>query len=92
MSNVYTISVPTTHTCDSVSVPYYPRPAPEPGASDSAARRAAQRAGYIARKSRGRESLDNFGGFMIIDPATSVVAAGFRFDLSARDVIDWCRS
>ena len=60
--------------------------------SDSAARRAARRAGYVARKSRrGKYSCDNFGDFMIVDPDTNAVVAGARFELTAADVVELCR-
>jgi hypothetical protein len=60
--------------------------------SDSAARRAARRAGYIARKSRRRKyTCDNFGDFMILDPYRNCVVAGASYELSAADVVEWCR-
>ena len=60
--------------------------------SDSTARRAARRAGYVARKSRRRKySCDNFGDFMIVDPDTNAVVAGACFELTAPDVVEWCR-
>ena len=61
-------------------------------AAEARARRAAQSAGYVARKSRSRrDSPDNQGGFMIVDPSTNFPAAGFKYDMSAEDVIDWCK-
>jgi hypothetical protein len=61
-------------------------------AMEARARRAARSAGYVARKSRWRrDSLDNQGGFMIVDPDTSFLVAGARYDLSAEQVIDWCK-
>jgi hypothetical protein len=55
------------------------------------ARRAARRTGLIARKSRRRaNSLDNLGGFMLVDPMTNFVVDGSRYDLSAEYVIDYC--
>jgi hypothetical protein len=60
-------------------------------ALESRARRAAKRAGYVARKSRWRrDSIDNYGGFQIIDAHRNFVVAGTRYDLSAQDVIDLC--
>ena len=60
-------------------------------ALEQRARRAAQRCGLVARKSRWRvDSLDNLGGFMIVDPERNFALAGFRFDLSAEGVIDYC--
>jgi hypothetical protein len=61
--------------------------------SDSAARRAARRAGFIARKSRWRKySIDNHGDFMIVDPETNGAVAGSRYDLTADEVVEWCRA
>jgi hypothetical protein len=60
-------------------------------AREARARRAARRAGLIARKSR-LNSIDNFGEFMLVDPSTNFAVAGSRFDLSAEDVIEICRA
>ena len=58
---------------------------------DSKARRCARRAGLVARKSRWRrDSLDNFGDYALIDPETGFPVAGFRFDMSAAEVIEYC--
>jgi hypothetical protein len=44
---------------------------------DAQARRAAKRAGYIAKRSRWRrDSIDNHGGFMLIDAHTNDVGRG----------------
>ena len=60
-------------------------------AADSRARRAAKRAGLVARKSRWRsDTVDNMGGFMLIEPRTKTVVDGSRFNLSADDVIERC--
>lgn len=46
------------------------------------ARRSARRSGLEARKSRWRAgSIDNLGGFMLVDPMRNWVVAGSRFDL-----------
>lgn len=56
------------------------------------ARRAARRIGLHAKKSRWRHSTsDNLGGFMLIDLARNTTVAGLRFDLSAEDVLDYCK-
>jgi hypothetical protein len=56
-------------------------------ALDHRARRAAERVGLFVRKSRWRrDSVDNHGGYMILDPYKGVVA-GARFDMTADDVI-----
>jgi hypothetical protein len=61
-------------------------------ALDARARRAAQRAGLVARKSRWRaNSIDNYGGFMLVDPYNNVVVDGSRYDLTAEYVIDYCK-
>jgi len=55
------------------------------------ARRMANRIGLVARKSRcGIGSVDNHGGFMLVDQLLNSVEAGDRFDLSADDVIKHC--
>jgi hypothetical protein len=66
-------------------------PDSENGALESRARRAAARAGLKARKSRWRQgSIDNLGGFQLIDPIRNSIVLGERFDLSAVDVIEYC--
>jgi hypothetical protein len=55
------------------------------------ARRVAKRAGLVARKSRWRaHSLDNFGGFQIVEPYFNCIEEGMRFDMSAEEVIKYC--
>jgi hypothetical protein len=62
------------------------------GALEARARRAARRIGLVARKSRWRwGSIDNYGGFQILNPFTNFILEGVRFNLSAQDVIDYCR-
>ncbi len=57
------------------------------------ARRAAKRAGFVAKKSRWRaHSVDNLGGFQIVQPYFNSVQAGVRFDMTAEEVIDYCRN
>ena len=59
---------------------------------DAAARRAAKRAGLIAKKSRRHlGSFNNQGGFRLIEPRTNAVVDGSRFELDADDVIRICR-
>lgn len=59
-------------------------------ALDARARRAARRCGLMARKSRWRAgSVDNFGGYMLIDQSNRIVA-GIRFDMSAEEVVAYC--
>jgi hypothetical protein len=60
-------------------------------ALDQRVRRAARRVGLLARKSRWRAgSIDNLGGFMLVDPMTNFVVDGSRYDLSAEYVIGYC--
>lgn len=54
------------------------------------ARRAARRVGLLARKSRSQETIDNRGGFMLVDPNHNRIIGGERFDLTAEAVIDFC--
>jgi hypothetical protein len=59
---------------------------------DTQARRAAERVGLLARRSRWRaNTADNLGGFMVLDPKHNTVVHGARFDLTAQQVIDLCR-
>jgi hypothetical protein len=61
-------------------------------ALDACARRAARRVGLMARKSRCRaNSIDNFGGFMLVDPTFNGVVAGSRFDMSAGEIVEFCQ-
>jgi hypothetical protein len=60
-------------------------------ALEQRARRAARHVGLVARKSRWRaNSADNYGGFMLVDVSTNFVVYGFKFDLSAEEVLDYC--
>jgi hypothetical protein len=46
----------------------------------------------MARKSRWRiGSLDNCGEFMLIDPRTNCPVDGYRYDMTAEEVIEYCR-
>ena len=42
--------------------------------------------GFMLRKSRARESIDNFGGYMILCGYNGHVVQGSRFELSLDDV------
>jgi hypothetical protein len=56
------------------------------------ARRAAERVGLPAIKTRWRAgSIDNWRGFQLVDPYFNRVEAGVRFDLSAEEVIAFCK-
>jgi hypothetical protein len=56
------------------------------------ARRAAQRAGFVARKSRRYSPPNEFGGYMIIDPASNFPVNGFQYELTADDVLTLCNT
>ena len=49
-------------------------------------RRKAGRLGYSLRRSRKQLSVDNDGGYMLVDIESNSVAAGSRFELSLDDV------
>ena len=60
-------------------------------ALEARARRAARRCGLTARKSRWRaDSIDNRGEFMLVDE-NGIPQGGFRYDMSAEEVLDYCR-
>ena len=60
-------------------------------ALEARARRAARRAGLIARKSRkGLGTIDNDGGFMLTDGSYNVVVFGGQFELTPEEVISFC--
>ena len=64
---------------------------PTEASLDAHARRAAKRVGLYAQKSRWRlNTVDNWGGFQIIDPYLNMIEAGEKFDLSAEEVIAYC--
>ena len=56
---------------------------------ENKARRAARKVGLIAQKSRRHDLLNNEGGFQLIDERNCLVA-GFSFDLSSQEVIEYC--
>jgi hypothetical protein len=60
-------------------------------ALEARAQRVAKRVGLMATKSRWRrDSIDNFGGFMLVNARHDWVVAGSRFNLSAEDVLEYC--
>lgn len=62
-------------------------------AMDQRARKAAKRAGFVARKSRWRrDSVDNRGEYMLMDPQCNRVVGGEHFDMAASEVIEFCRT
>jgi hypothetical protein len=61
-------------------------------ALEARARRAAHRLRLVAKKSTWRRgTIDNHGRFMLIDAYRNAVVAGERFDLSAEEVIEYCK-
>jgi len=60
-------------------------------AIEQKARRAAKRAGFYATKSRWRVgTIDNHGGFMLIEPHSNFAVGGLRFDMTPKEVIEYC--
>jgi hypothetical protein len=52
---------------------------------ESRARYAAKKIGLKAKKSRWRaNTIDNFGGFMVIDPDSNSIVQGSRFEFTVR--------
>jgi hypothetical protein len=46
----------------------------------------------VAKKSRSRAgTIDNHGGFMLIEPFNNRVVCGYRFDLTPEEVIAECK-
>jgi hypothetical protein len=65
---------------------------PSEASLEARARRAARKVGLVAVKSRWRRNtIDNCGGFQIVDPYFNMVKEGVRYDLSARAVIEYCQ-
>jgi hypothetical protein len=63
----------------------------KPERAGPTARRAAKRIGLVAQKSRRRAgTVDNWGGYQLIDAHHNFVVDGSRFDLSAEEVIRIC--
>lgn len=62
-------------------------------AVEARARRAMRRVGLMATKTRWRRgSLDNRGGFCVVDPSTNFVIYGDRWELSAEDVLELAKN
>jgi hypothetical protein len=58
---------------------------------DSKARRAARKVGLAAYRCR-TQHLGNLGHFQVVDPKRSnMVVAGQHYDMTAQDVINFCR-
>ena len=60
-------------------------------ALESRARREAKRVDLVATKSRSRKpTTDNHGGFQLVDPCRHAVVIGSKYNLSAKEVIEFC--
>jgi hypothetical protein len=57
------------------------------GCSDAQARYWARKEAYRVAKARGRQHVNNHGGYQLLDDRNTVVA-GVDFDLSATEVVD----
>ena len=54
-------------------------------------RRALMVEGYSLRKSRKPISIDNMGGYMIVDTFSNCVVAGSRYELTLDNVFEWLK-
>lgn len=54
-------------------------------------RRTLKKYGYSLHKSRKPISIDNLGGYMIVDFYTNCAVCGSRYELSLDDVSDWLK-
>jgi hypothetical protein len=61
---------------------------PSASALEGRARRAAERIGLLAVKSRCQQDLNHMGGFQLLDE--NFVIRGSYFELTAQDVLDYC--
>ena len=60
-----------------------------PRSDDARLRRLAQRHDLMVRKSRWRAgTIDNHGGYMLVDAASNIVVGGPRYDLTGADAAD----
>ena len=57
--------------------------------TDAQARYWAKKADYRCCKARGKEHLNNKGGYQLVDTCNNVVA-GVDFGLTATDVVEFC--
>jgi hypothetical protein len=58
--------------------------------TDAQARRWARKADYRAIKARGTQHINNRCGYQLVDDCNNVIA-GLSFDLSAKDVVEFCK-
>ncbi len=60
--------------------------------SESAVRRAADKAGYRGTKARQRAGLDNAGEYMLVDVETNFAVLGSRYDADLIDIAEFLRT
>jgi hypothetical protein len=58
--------------------------------TDAQARRWARKADYRCFKARGKQHINNRGGYQLVDDCNNVVA-GVDFDLNATEVVEFCK-
>ena len=76
-----------------IMMPIFPNEFVLSSSDDACLRRLAISAGYVLRKSRWRSgSIDNHGGYMLVDPDTGGAVAGGRFDLTGSEVAEYLRA
>jgi len=56
---------------------------------ESRLRRRAAREGYRIRKSRRFDSIDNFGGYMLVDASLNCPVLGYRYDATLLDIAEF---
>jgi hypothetical protein len=62
--------------------------------TESSARRALKKLGYVLRKSRQRShipNIDNLGDYMIVHAGRNMVVAGGKYDMTLRDIEKWLK-
>lgn len=59
--------------------------------TESAIRKRFTRRGYSLHKSRKAESVDNLGGYMVVDDRFNAIVAGERFDMFLEDLEEWVK-
>ena len=64
-----------------------------PEKTERALRAELNRDGYIIRKSRRKTpTLDDFGGYMVLDARMNVPVLGYRWDADLDDIEEWMRA
>ena len=59
--------------------------------TDAMARYWASKADYRVVKARGQQHINNRGGYKLVDAYDSTVIAGLDFDLTPKDVVEFCK-